>query len=561
MIKKEIIQAYALDNAIAHNGKANPGAVINSLFVEGLKKEEIKDVSREVQKIIEEVNSWTTEKRAEEFEKLKKYVKKRKQREGLPELPNVQAKVILRIAPYPSGPLHIGNARQLILNDEYAKIYNGNLIFVIDDTIGSEKKPIEPSAYKLIEEGSDWLKIKHENKIVLKSDRLKIYYDYAEQLIKLGHLYVCSCSAEKIREMREKGEECECRNLPIDEQLKRWKKMFESKAGEFTVRLKTSMSHENPAFRDRVMFRISEREHPKVKHKYKVWPLLEFSWAIDDHLLEITHIIRGMDLLMETKVEEFIWELFSWEKPKVIHTGLLAIEGVKISKSKGAQEVRSGKYIGWNDPRTWSLQSLKDRGFFPEAIREFFISIGMTKKNSKIPIDVLYAINRKYLEKAPRYFFVPNPSKIKISGCPELEAKIPLHPNEKLGERKYRTSQEFCIPEEDLENMEDGNYRLMHLLNFKTDHQVVTKPRDFHFISSDPDDSLGVKFIQWLPVNEDNINVSIRMPDGSITAGLGEPELLKLKTGTQIQFERFGFVKLYKLDKKNNQAEFWFTHI
>ena len=64
----------------------------------------------------------------------------------------------------------------------------------------------------------------------------------------------------------------------------------------------------------------------------------------------MTHILRGIDLMMETKVEKFIWDLFGWKNPITIHLGFFQIEGVKISKSKGAKEVHSGAYTGWDDP-------------------------------------------------------------------------------------------------------------------------------------------------------------------------------------------------------------------
>jgi glutamyl-tRNA synthetase len=125
--------------------------------------------------------------------------------------------------------------------------------------------------------------------------------------------------------------------------------------------------------------------------------------------------------------------------------------------------------LGWNDPRTWSLQSLRDRGIRPEAVRQFIINLGLNKTSIKIPVEVLYALNRKFLEDVPRYFFVPSPQKIKIGGCPEFTVKLPRHPTKNKGHREYETSQEFFIPGDDYEVMQNGNYRLMHLLNVRAD--------------------------------------------------------------------------------------------
>jgi len=559
-ISKETIKAYALENAVKHKGKASQGAVLAGLFAEGLEKSKVKETIPIIQKVIKEVEKLSPEKQKEQLEKLESKISKREIREGLKPLPNAeQGKVVMRMAPFPSGPLHIGNAKTAILNDEYCKMYDGKLLIVMDDTIGGEAKKIEPEAYKLIEEGINWLGIKHAKKILYKSDRTAKYYEYAEELIKKGYMYVCECDQETMHELKVKGIECSCRKLPGYEHMERWKEMFTAKQGSMTVRLKTSMSDPDPAFRDRVMFKISDRPHPKTGTKFRVYPSMEFSWAIDDYVFGVTHVLRGVEHHMSTRVQDFIRNIFNWPNPESIYNGLSQIEGIKISKSKGAAEVNAGTYTGWNDPRTWSLQSLRDRGIKPEAIREFVLKMGLTKANTTVPIEVLYIINKKLIEESPRYFFIEQPQKITIKGCPELTAKIPLYPNKKTETKKYKTNQNFLISKKDYNFMEDGNYRLMHLLTFKSDHLVRTKPREHSFISEDPisDKDQKTKFLHWLPADADNIKTEIRMPDGTIIKGLSEPDTEKLKIGDQIQFERFGFVKLYKKDK--DKLEFWYT--
>jgi len=408
-----VIYAYALKNAVEHSGKAQIGAVISGLFHEGLKKEELGEIIPDVKKTIEKVNSMSASEQEKEFEKFKKEVSERQTRkEGeLPELENaVEGKVVMRIAPFPSGPLHIGNTRQLVLNDEYAKKYKGKLLLFMDDTIGSEEKRIVPESYKLIEKGVKWMKVKYVKPMIYKSKRLKVYYKYAKELILRDKAYVCSCPAEKLRENRAGGIECACRKNSVKENLELWKRMFKAKEGSFTLRLKTDMKHPNPAFRDRVLFRISDREHPIVKNKVRVWPTLEMTWAVDDYEFGITHIIRGKELMIETDMEKYIFDIFGWKHPVFIHTGLLQFEGIKLSKSKGQKEVREGRYIGWDDPRTWSLQSLEKRGIQPEAIRKFIIGLGVNQNEITVPIDILYAENRKILAKiAKGYNFQESP--------------------------------------------------------------------------------------------------------------------------------------------------------
>ncbi len=552
MSERELILKYTLQNALKYNGKANPGAIIGKVISEnpGL-KDKIKELSKEINSIVNDVNKLSLEEQRKKLEDLAPELLEKKQEEErkLPELPEVRGNVVMRVAPFPSGPLHIGNARAYVVNDEYSKKYDGRLLLVIDDTIGSEEKIILEEAYKLIPEGFKWLNFKFDKKIIYKSDRLKFYYKYAEKLINLDKAYVCRCSAEQLRQNRLNSLECQCRAKDIKSNLDEWEKMISKKykEGEAVLRIKTSMQHPNPAFRDRVLFRISERPHPRAGNKYFVWPLLEFSWAIDDHLLSITHIIRGKELMMESEMEQYIWNILGWESPVLIHTGLLQIEGIKLSKSKSRKEVVEGTYFGWDDPRTWSLQSLKRRGFKPEAIRNFCLSFGLNQNEVTVPVSMLYSENKKLIDKiANRYFFVENPKKVLINNAPKMNIEIPLHPDEKSrGIRKFKTMNEFYIDE----TLEPNKfYRLMHLFNLKNNE----------FISKEVDQSLNSKMLHWLPVSDDLVNVEIMMDNGVIKKGLAESSIKKVKVGEVVQFERFAFCKLDS--KSKEKFVFWYTH-
>lgn len=552
MLKDDILK-YALHNAVKYNGKANPGSVIGKLLSEHPElKDKMKDVAKEVNSVIREVNAMKPDAQLKQLKEIAPELLEKKEKpktHELPELENaVDGKVVMRMAPYPSGPLHIGNSRAYLLNDEYTKKYNGKLLLVLDDTIGSEEKNVRKEAYDMIPEGLKWLGIEFDPKILYKSDRLEIYYKYAEELIKKGQAYVCFCNTETLRKNRVEMKICECRECNVEKTLDEWKKMFNHyKEGEAALRIKTSMEHPNPAFRDRVIFRICERTHPRVGNKYRVWPLLDFSWAIDDHLLGITHIMRGKDLMIESDMEKYIWDIFGWKHAELIHTGLVQIEGVKISKSKAKKEVESGVYFGWDDPRTWSLQALRRRGILPEAIRNFSISFGLNQNEITVPVDNLYAENRKLIDATSnRYFFVENPKKVKIENVPEMDAELDLHQDFKeRGKRKLHAKSEFYVADE----LKKGKaYRFIHLFNFK----------DLKFISKEHDASLNATLIHWLPVEEDNVNVEIVMDDGSIKKGLAEKDVKHLKEGTEVQFERFGFCRFDR--KEADRYIFWFTH-
>ncbi len=470
---------------------------------------------------------------------------------GLKELPNIRGKPVFRVAPFPSGALHIGNMKTFLLNALYAEKYKGKVLLVIDDTIGSEEKPIVFEAYSLIPEAFDYLKVKYKKPIIYKSDRLEIYYKYAEQLIRKNKAYVCSCSQDLIKENRMNMTECGCVRWNVRDQLKRWKEMFSAPQGKYVLRIKSGMKHQNPAFRDRVLFRISDRKHARVGKKYRVWPMLEFSWAIDDHLLKVTHIIRGNELMIEGEMQKFIWDIFKWKYPNLGYVGLVNLEGIdgKLSKSKAQREVQSGEYSGWDDPRTWSIQSLAKRGILAESFREFVEKIGLNQTDIFIPIDDLYTINRRKLDKiADRYFFVKDPVKISIKNSPRKKlVRIKIHPEK----RKIRTislGNEIFISLQDFDKFKGKEIRLMHLYNIKLDKTSV-------FTSLEKKDELSK--IHWV---SKNIKSRIMMPNGIWIKGIAEEGIKNLKKGQIIQFERFGFCKFDGINRFTKDYEFWYAH-
>lgn len=547
---RDLIYKHALLNAVGHDGKANIQAILGKVIAEDQSlKERIKEVVAEIKKIVNDVNSLSIEEQKNILNKLGVRIGEKKiVQTGLPELPNAtKGKVVMRLAPYPSGPLHIGNARMVILNDEYAKRYNGKLILVFDDTIGSEEKFIIPEAYKMIVSGLKWLGIKYQ-KVFYKSDRLKLFYKIAEDLINKDVAYVCECDAKTLRDNRVHGIACKHREQTIKENLTKWNKMLKRKykEGGAVVRLKTDIQHPNPAFRDRVLLRVAERKHPRVGKKYKVWPLLEFSWAVDDHLLDVTHILRGKDLVIEDMVEEFIWDAMGWNKPEILHYGLLNFEGVKLSKTEARRLIEKKVYRGWDDPRVWSLQSLEKRGIQTEAIRNFIVNMGLSLADVDVPVEILYAENRKLIdERSNRFFVVTDPVMISIRKTKVKSAKALLHPDfPKRGTRKIPVNvKKIYVERNDFENFHDNEVGLMNLFSVKLKKNSEMTSKEVKY---------EVQKIHW--VSEPNTKIKIIMPDGKEMRALAEPSIKKLKKGSLAQFPRIGFARLDK------NMTFYFAH-
>ena len=539
---EDLIRGFALRNAIGHGGKARLSSVLGAVFSANHDAQaKAGEVTKLAGGIVKDVNSTPLEQQKEQLKGLRLpiEVEAKKQPAGLPELENaVKGQVVMRLAPYPSGQLHLGRARMAILNDEYVKRYDGKMILVIDDTAGSADKIPIPEAYEGIPRDLEWLGIKvHET--VYKSDRLDIFYSFAIKFLEKGWAYVCTCRAEELRRNRAGGRECKCRSRSVDSNICEWEKMLSGghAEGEAVVRLKTDMKYPDAAFRDRVLLRISERAHPRVGTKYRVWPMLEFSWAIDDHLLGITHVLRGKDLMMEDKMERFMWELLGWPEPTILHHGMLGIAGAKISSSVCRKKIEAGEYEGWDDPRTWTLGSLRVRGIQVKAIRGFIISSGLTMTDVQVPIDSLYAENRRLLDPvANRYNFVRDPVSISVDGAPSMRSvKLRCHPDFKdRGDRTVPVNScAIHLDREDFRRLKGREVRLKELYN-------VLLAKHVEYAGDDLSPSMAK--IQW--VSEPNVRAQIVMPDGFRVDGLADPGAETLRVGTIVQFVRFGFCRL-----------------
>ena len=379
-IPEKTIRAYALKNAIHYNGKANQGAVISALFSEGMKKEEVKDYTKKISEIIKEINLFSIGKQEEEFEKLKKEVSEREHREGLSELPNVpKTGVAMRFRPAPSGPLHIGHIISNMINSLYVKKYGRKFYVVIDDTNPEETLP---ETYKNIKDDCDWI-FGNVYEYFNASDRMEIYYKYAEKLINKNAAYVCVCSQEEFKKFAEQKKECPCRKNSIKKNLEKWKMMLDKNGfaeGEAVLRFKSNMQDPNPAMRDFPLARINLHKHPLQKNKYRVWPLMNLSVTADDIEMKITHIIRGKDHADNAKRQEMIYKVLGKEKefPWTFFMGKIKFTDITLSKRKLSAAIKEGKYSGAEDVRLPTIVSLKKRGYKPESFAKFAEQRGLT---------------------------------------------------------------------------------------------------------------------------------------------------------------------------------------
>jgi glutamyl-tRNA synthetase len=545
-----LVRKYALQNAVKYGGKPQAGTVVSRILGEFPElRSDGRKISALANAVVTEVGALPPARQREELARIapsllaelsevKEHVKA-----GLPALEGAEGGVVMRFAPNPSGPLHLGHARAALLNDAYVRRYGGKYILRMEDT---DPRRIDPDAYTTVREDCAWLELLIDD-IVFQSDRLDTYYEHARKLIGIGGAYVCTCEADQFRELKLAKTACPCRETSPEKNMDLFEAMLagEYVEGEVTLRVKTDIEHPDPAVRDFSALRIvSSPPHPRVDAT--VFPLMNFSVAIDDHLLGVTHVIRGKDHIANTARQRYVFDYFGWKTPVYRHYGRMGIEGVVLSTSQMKAGIAEGTYTGWDDIRLGTLRAIARRGITPDAVRNAVLEIGIGETDISFSWENLYAKNRDIVDPiANRYSFVPDPVLLEIEDAPcGFVAEALLHPNDpSRGTRKLPFDGSVYIPKADLDASCGSMIRLKDLFNITlgTDRDCMVAK----FAGKSLDDARRAKapIVQWLPPAH-TIPCVLHTPDGE-QRGYCEP-MVSLDMGKVVQFERVGFVRIEK---------------
>ncbi|MFP4170808.1 MAG: glutamate--tRNA ligase [Methanomassiliicoccales archaeon] len=549
------IRKYALQNAVLYDGKANPKAVVGKVLAD---RPDLKPRAKElvplVHQVVEEVNRMGREEQRLLLEQMDPSLLTREKAErgsSLPDLPNVrEGEVVMRFAPGPSGPLHIGHSRVAILNDEYVKRYGGTFITRMEDT---NPEKIDPEAYRAIPEDLDWLGV-DVHQTVLQSDRFETYYEVARQLVEIGKAYVCFCDVEEWRSLKGECRPCPHREVEAGTQLDELENMLNGhySEGEAVLVVKTDLEHPNPAIRDFIGLRIVDHPHPRTGDRYSAYPMMNLSVAVDDYHLGLTHVLRGKDHLNNTLRQEYIFEYMGWERPWYHHYGFVSVPDAVLKTSKVREGIERGEYTGWDDPRLGTFRAMERRGLRPEAIRAYWVDCGMKDVDIQFSWQTLHAYNKEIVDpQADRFFMVWDPHlPLHIEGTDRLESKAPLHPDHPdRGMRRHIMHDPITlhITEKDASLLqEEGKVRLKDLCNV----EFLSRDDSIRARYIGNDLSLlkeGARIIHWVP--EDVRPCEVISEDHPVhpLRGLCEP-LPPGEKGKVIQFERFGFVKVEEIE-------------
>ncbi len=544
-------EKHALLNAVKHESDADVGAIMGPLMGDNPAFREHGDqIPGIVGGVVARVNDLDYETKRERLSELAPEELAEIEAEDedddhdLPELPNAAAydEIRMRVAPNPNGPWHVGHARMPAVIGTYKDRYDGWFCVRFDDTDPETKRP-DLDAYDDILEDLEYLGFEPDA-TYKASDRLETYYEHARELIDLGGAYTCSCSGEAFSELKNAGEPCPHRDKDVEAVHEEFAAMIDGEydSGEMVLRVKTDIEHKNPALRDWVAFRMIDTPHPREEaSEYRCWPMLDFQSGVDDYLLDISHIIRGIDLQDSAKRQQFVYDYFGWEYPEVLHWGHVQLDAydVKMSTSTIAELIEAGELDGWDDPRAPTLKSLRRRGIRGEAIVEAMTGLGTSTSDVDLAMSSIYAANRDLIdEETDRRFLVRDGTQLSIDGSPPDEATPPLHPNhEDRGVREIPVGDSVLLEPDDLPG-EDDRIWLKGLGCFRVAGDTLEYTGDEIDVVREGD----VDVVHWVPASE-SVAVRMHTPDGDVS-GRAEPGVADLEPDEIVQFERVGFARI-----------------
>ena len=380
-----------------------------------------------------------------------------------------------RFPPEPNGYLHIGHAKAICLDFGIAAEFAGVCNLRFDDTNPAKE---DPEFVQAIQDdvrwlGFEWASLRHA------SDYFEVYYRAARKLIVEGKAFVCDLSAEQVREYRgtltEPGRNSPFRDRSVEENLDLFARM---RAGEFpdgarTLRAKIDMASGNINLRDPALYRIKHVEHQNTGNEWPIYPMYDFAHSLGDAVEGITHslctlefedhrplydwCVDNVDLAHSPElVESMLAKGYPMEaaKPRQIEFSRLNINYTVMSKRKLTQLVAESLVDGWDDPRMYTLQGLRRRGYTPAALRLLVDRVGISKQNSMIDFSVLEGCLREDLDaRAPRRMAVIDPLKFVLANLDEgheESLEFSNHPkDESFGTRQVPFSRELWIERED----------------------------------------------------------------------------------------------------------------
>jgi len=309
----------------------------------------------------------------------------------------VQGGVVTRFPPEPSGFLHIGHAKAALLNEHFARAYQGRLILRFDDTNPSKENDDFVTAIMADVASLGII----PDCVTYTSDHFDALLAKADEMIAAGHLYADKTPVELMRAQRMDGIESEARSQPAAESARLWREMQAGSAEGLSccLRFRISMSDPNKALRDPVAYRCNVADaHHRTGRRYNVYPTYDCACPFVDAVEGVTHALRTSEY--RDREAQYVWiqkamgvrSVHLWDYSR------LNFEFTTLSKRKLGAFVAAGAVDGWDDPRFPTVQGVMRRGLTVPALREFILSQGASKNLNTMSWEKLWTMNKRLID-------------------------------------------------------------------------------------------------------------------------------------------------------------------
>ena len=376
-----------------------------------------------------------------------------------------------RFPPEPNGYLHIGHLKAICLNFNLGKKYNSPVNLRFDDTNPEKeaKEYVDAIKHDINWLGFDW------DKECYASDYFDQLHEWAIILIKKNKAYIDSQTSEQIASQKgtptKPGQNSPFRERPNEESLSIFEGMYkgEYNQGEHVLRAKIDMASPNMLMRDPVVYRVMKVSHHRTGENWNIYPMYDWTHGESDYIEQVSHSLCTLEFEPHRELYDWFLDAISpleGIRPKQREFSRLNLSFTITSKRKLAQLVEKKIVSGWDDPRMPTISGLRKRGYTPQSLKNFAVTVGVSKRENVIDASLLEFCVRSHLnEIAPRAMAVINPLKIKIINYAKQEGEkinFDINPqNKEEGKREIIFTDEMFIEKEDFqENPEDGFFRL-----------------------------------------------------------------------------------------------------
>lgn len=500
--------------------------------------------------------------------------------------------VVTRFPPEPNGYLHIGHAKSICLNFGLAKTYSGKCNLRFDDTNPTKENEEYVNSIKT---DVQWLGFQWDE-LFYASDYFGRLYEWALQLIREGHAFVCDLNADQMRDYRgtltEPGRNSPFRDRSVEENMDLFERMKNGEFvdGERTLRAKIDMGAANLNLRDPVLYRIMHAHHHRTGDTWCIYPMYDWAHGQSDSIEGITHSICTLEFENHRPLYDWFCRTLRIYHPRQMEFARMNLSYTVMSKRKLLQLVNEKHVSGWDDPRMPTISGLRRRGYTPESLRLFCDKIGVARFSSTIDVIILESSIREHLNAvAPRFMAVLDPIKVVLTNYPADQTEwmeAVNNPEDPTGgSRQIPFTRELYIERDDFMETPpskffrlkpSGEVRLRYGYIIRCDEVVkdaagnivqlnctydpTTKSGSptaierkvkgtIHWVSASQSSEVEVRLYDRLFISEtpdeapegktflDNINPnSVRVVRGRV-----ELELAKQAAGARVQFERNGY--------------------